>query len=127
MRSKERPKYKNECTTDYITKNFSKLIGVQSNVLKHILHLCSLTSTHLLALSARRSDSKLDRIEIEIPYYGCLILKPNGNTVDVVEFNMEDEFKNNVNKAVIEGKSEFNKYIDKRLIEKLKSKYNEFA
>lgn len=125
-RKNERPSYRNEFSTDYITKNSSKLIGVQSNVLNHILELVSLATIHIIALDARKSDTKLNKLKIEVPYFGCINVEVSGNDVIVKGFTMEDEFKRDLINAVKTGDSEFSKRIDERLVSKLKEKYNEY-
>lgn len=127
MRKKERSSYRNEVATNNIIRNFAKLINVQSNVLNHILKLCCMATIHIVALEARRSDSKLKQFDVEIPYFGCLHLKSVDNEIVVESFAMEDEFKEGLNKAITSGDSVFLESIDQRLIDKLKKKYNEYV
>lgn len=127
MRKNERPSYCNKVSTDYLVKNFSKLIGIQSNIMSHILYLVSLATNHMIALDARKSsDTRLKNLRIEIPYFGCIETEIHGNNVVATGFTFEDEFKEDLIKAVTTGTSEFSSKLDKRLIDKLQEKYNEY-
>lgn len=104
-RMKEKPSYCNEVSTKYLTKSFSKLLGLQANIVSHILKLSCLMTLHILAIDARKSDTQLKDIHIEIPYFGGLFLEMNGKDLIVKSFSLEDQFEDGIKKAVIEGKS----------------------
>ena len=127
MRHKEKFKYANEKSNIYISKELSRLVGLSPspNSFKHIVHLFMLGMIHQVAEKARDSDKRLDKVEIEIPFVGKMIITISGENLILDDIRFEEEFKHQVLDAVNEGKSPLAEHMNKKLISNVQNKYKE--
>lgn len=122
---REKQKYTNDIVAADLSKELCKLTGIFPNQFRHIMWLVSIGLTHLVAMEARDSDSKLKEVHLEIPYIGLLVVEVDKYDIKFKEMRLEEEFMDRLHRAVDKGESDLQKEINKRFIENIKKKYEE--
>lgn len=127
MRKGEKYKYANDKSNADISKELCRMVGLSPspNSFNHIVYLFTLGLIHKVAEQARDSDKKLERIEMELPFIGKLIMTLDDKEPIVENIKFEEEFKQWVFEAVSEGKSPLIDHMNKKFVKNVQDKYRE--
>lgn len=127
MRKGEKYKYANDKSNADISKELCRLVGLlpSPNSFNHIVYLFTLGLIHKVAEQARNSDKKLDKIEMELPFVGKLILNIDDEELIVKNIKFEEEFKQWLIEAANEGKSPLVEHMNKKFVQNVQEKYRE--
>lgn len=127
MRKGEKYKYANDKSNADISKELCRMVGLSPspNSFNHIVYLFTLGLIHKVAEQARDSDKKLERIEMELPFIGKLIMTLDDKEPIVENIKFEEEFKQWVFEAVSEGKSPLIDHMNKKFVKNVQDKYIE--
>lgn len=125
MRSKDKDKpWRNYYDMMDVAKAVGSLVNVRPKDISHIFRLGYLVTLHQMSNNVIDSDSRLEEVKIEIPYYGELKLKISNGKVIGSEFDPEDELVSDINRVVNTGESalidEARKAVGNRIIKKYK-------
>lgn len=124
---KEKQKYTNDIVAANLSKELCKLTGIFPNQFRHVMWLVSIGLTHLVAIEARNSDSKLKDVHLEIPYVGLIVVEVTKDDIKFKELRLEEEFKDRLHRAVNKGESDLQKEINNKFVENIKKKYEEIV
>lgn len=120
-----KPTYDNEEKLKGISKQLSKLLSLPPYLVKHMIYTIYITMLHDVSCNAIDSDEKLKKVDIEIPHFGRLTVdSSNSDDIQVVGFELEEEFKSDLKKIVVSGDSELYEAIKDKFTERVKERYD---
>ena len=120
MRNKE---WDNWYSTKELSENLCNVLGMSRLVTMGFTRIISEALVHRVAEQALDSDTRVHDVKIEIPYIGLLTLKLDSNDIIESSIELEDEFRDQIMKAVISGESPLVKHTEDSLVDRIKKQY----
>lgn len=120
MRNRE---WDNWYSTKDLSESLCNILGMSRLVTMGFTRIISEALVHKVSEQALDSDTRIHDVKIEIPYIGLLSLKLDSNEITDATIELEDEFKDQIMKAVINGESPLVKHTEDSLVDRIKKQY----
>lgn len=126
MRIKDdRKTYDNEEYIKELAKQLSQLFEIPPYLVKKLLYTIYVSLIHKVSCNALDSEDKLRDINIEIPHFGNLKLDvSDSNNIQVSEFELEESFKEDIQRAVTSGESRLFELAKDKALQRIKDRFN---
>lgn len=126
MRIKDgRKTYDNEEYVKDFAKQLSQLFEIPPYLVKNLLYTIYVSIIHKVSCDALDSEDKLRDVNIEIPHFGNLKLDvSDSNDILVTEFELEDSFKDDIQRAVTSGESRLFELAKDKALQRIKDRFN---
>lgn len=126
MRIKDNRKiYDNEEYIKEFAKQLSQLFEIPPYLVKKLLYTIYVSIIHKVSCDALDSEDKLRDVNIEIPHFGNLKLDvSDSNNIQVIEFELEESFKEDIQKAVTLGESKLFELAKDKALQRIKDRFN---
>lgn len=126
MRIKDdRKTYDNEEYIKELAKQLSQLFEIPPYLVKKLLYTIYVSLIHKVSCNALDSEDKLRDVNIEIPHFGNLKLDvSDSNNIQVSEFELEESFKEDIQRAVTSGESRLFELAKDKALQRIKDRFN---
>lgn len=115
----------NEIATRNLCKNLCNIVGLSSLMTKHFMVLIKECLIHNVAQDALdHIDGKLPQAIIQIPFIGTLDCRFESGQLVSYSFDIDDNFKSDLLKAINEGKSPLLEHAETSMVNQIKKQYN---
>lgn len=117
--------YTNTKESKELCRKLFSITGIKPSSIVRMIKLANSASVHNIAEKALDSDSALSMATIEIPYIATIQVKYEDGDLIIEDTKFESSFKNDIIKAMTMGESPLLKLSEERMVDKLKSMYDQ--